>query len=77
MTYGEKHLLVLLARVVYQGIRITSGVYKTRKIGTGPIDPTTNESTHYLTEEEVLKEEVETAHRHVQFMQDILDNEGA
>jgi hypothetical protein len=63
-------LLVLQARVMYQQTVITNGLYKTRKIYHGTQELPEN----LLTEEELLKNEIDIMKRHITRMQHIQED---
>lgn len=63
-------LMVLQARVMHQQTIITNGLYKTRKIYHGTQELPEN----LLTEEELLKNEIDIMKRHIQVMQDIQED---
>lgn len=73
MTNGQMNmfgqLLTLQARVAYRQTRIASGVYKERIVKVGSHD-----SERQLTEDELLKDEIEIMEAHIRTMQEITDN---
>lgn len=63
-------LIVLQTRVIFQQTKILSGAYKTREVYHGCQCTPENR----LTEEELLKEEINTMKRHIERMQEIQED---
>ena len=61
-------LMVLQARVTYHQTRILSGMYKNREVRIG------GSEGRFLTEDELLNDEIAIMKRHIQVMQDIQED---
>jgi hypothetical protein len=63
----KAQITVAQSYVTYYDARIRTGVYKSRKVHHGGFDGP------LLTEEELLKDEIQTMHRHIHRMNDLID----